>query len=101
MEYLNIKNKKIRFFAKKTEKKMFIYKAIQINSNWGRLTKLKASNLLIATSTKIPFYQTAFVKRCILSKRKNKVNSLINVSRLIFLNFARSGEIHGIKKAVW
>lgn len=101
MQYLNIKNKKKRFFYKKKEKKTYIYKVIQNNFNFGQLLQIKAFNLLLFFTTITPFYSTAFVKRCIISKRKKIVNNIIYVSRLVFLDFARSGEFYGIKKAVW
>ena len=101
MKHLNVKNKNIRFFTKKTEIKTFIYHAIQHNLSFGQLTVLKAHSIWLLTILRAPFYTTAFTNRCVLSNRKKRINKILNVSRLILLEFARFGELCGITKAVW
>jgi len=99
MKYLNIKNKKNRNTVKKLEQNKFILKIISKNTNLFDLTRWKASlklKKLKKTSSK-----TVVTNRCILSNRKNRLTRKINLSRLLFLNFARSAEINGIRKAAW
>lgn len=99
MKTLNIKSKKVRRFIKKTEQNRFILKTILKNTNLFHLTRWKACfklQNLPKTSSK-----TLITNRCIISRRKKRLNKIINVSRLVFLNFARLTEICGIKKSVW
>jgi small subunit ribosomal protein S14 len=99
MKNLNIKNKRIRKAIKKQEQNRFILKTISDNSNLFYLTRWKAffklRNLTKNSS------KTRMTNRCIVSGRKKRLTKILNVSRLVFLNFARLTEISGIKKAVW
>jgi small subunit ribosomal protein S14 len=99
MKILNIKNKRIRKVIKKLEQNRFILKTISSNSNLFYLTRWKAffqlRNLTKNSST------TRMTNRCIISGRKKRLSKILNVSRLVFLNFARLTEISGIRKAVW
>jgi ribosomal protein S14 len=99
MKYLNNKNKKNRKLVKSLEKKIFILKTIQYNTNLFYLIRWKANKIL--TSISKNSFKTSITNRCIISNRKKRLNKIINLSRLVFLDFARSGEIHGIRKAVW
>ncbi len=99
MKILNIKSKKVRQIKKKMEQHRFILKTILKNTNLFYLTRWKAffklRNLPKNSS------KTLINNRCIISKRKKRLTKILNVSRLVFLNFARLTEISGIKKAVW
>lgn len=99
MKIQNIKNKKVRQVIKKLEQNRFIFKTISKNTNLFYLTRWKAFfklKNLPKTSSK-----TIITNRCIITRRKKRLTKILNVSRLVFLNYARSAEISGIKKAVW
>ena len=99
MKILNIKDKKIRKVIKNLEQNRFILKTISKNANLFYLTRWKAffklKNLAKNSS------RTRMTNRCIISGRKKRLTKILNVSRLVFLNFARLTEISGVKKAVW
>lgn len=99
MKYLLVKDKQDRENIKKFEQKIFVIKSIQKNNNLSYLIRLKAT---LKLNDSLSSGSKTFLKnRCILSNRKKRLNRFINVSRLFFLSFARSGTIHGIQKAVW
>jgi ribosomal protein S14 len=99
VKILNIKNKKVRQVIKKLEQSRFILKTISKNTNLFYLTRWKAFfklKSLPKTSSK-----TIITNRCIITRRKKRLTKILNVSRLVFLKFARSAEISGIRKAIW
>ena len=99
MKYLNVKNKESRQNIKELEQRRFIYKTLLKNTNILYLTRWKAFfRLKFVKKTSSKTFST---NRCVISRRKKRFNKMINVSRLIFLNYARSSEISGIRKAVW
>jgi ribosomal protein S14 len=99
MKYLDIKNKKNRQDIKKLEQNRFIFKTVLKNTNLLYLSRWKAFfNLKNFKKTSSKFNTT---NRCAISRRKKRLNKLMNVSRLVFLNYARASEISGIQKAVW
>ncbi len=99
MKYLSFKNKRNRQEIKKHERDRFILKTILKNTNLFYLTRWKAF-FKLKNIQKISS-KTSVTNRCILSKRKKRLNKMLNVSRLVFLNFARIAEVNGIKKAIW
>lgn len=99
MKYLNIKNERSRQDIKKFEQNRFIFKTLLKNTNLLYLTRWKAFFKL--KNLKKTSSKTFSTNRCIISKRKKRLNKMMNVSRLMFLNYARSIEISGIQKAVW
>lgn len=89
----------MRQVIKKMEQNRFILKTILKNTNLFYLTRWKAFfklRSLPKTSSK-----TLITNRCIISQRKKRLTKIMNVSRLVFLSFARLAEISGIRKAVW
>jgi ribosomal protein S14 len=99
VKILSIKNKKMRQAIKNLEQSRFVLKTISKNTNLFYLTRWKAFfklRTLPKTSSK-----TLITNRCIISRRKKRLTKILNVSRLVFLNFARLAEISGIRKAVW
>ena len=89
----------MRQVVKKLEQNRFILKTISKNTNLFYLTRWKAFfklRSLPKTSSK-----TRITNRCIISGRKKRLTKILNVSRLVFLNFARLAEISGVRKAVW
>ena len=99
MKILNIKNKKMREVIKKLEQRRFILKTISKNTNLFYLTRWKAFFKL--RSLPKASSKTLITNRCIITRRKKRLTKVLNVSRLVFLNFARLAEISGIRKAVW
>lgn len=99
MKHLDVKNKKSRQLTKEFEKIKLILKTIIKNRNLFNLIRWKALNKIKILPKKSS--KTLFTNRCILSRRKKRLNKVINVSRLVFLNFARMTEICDIQKAVW
>jgi len=99
MKRLNLESKHTRQIIKNFEQNRFILKTILNNTNIFYLTRWKALSKLRKLQKKSS--KTLLTNRCIVSKRKKRLTKTINVSRLVFLNFARLAEISGIKKAVW
>lgn len=99
MRYLDIKNKKNRQAIKNLEQNRFICKTVLINTNLLYLLRWKA--FLKLKNFKKNSSKITVTNRCIISRRKKRLNKLINISRLVFLNYARLSEISGVQKAIW
>jgi len=99
MKLLAQKDKQIRSSVFKFETAQFILKSIIKNKKikssirWNAIIKLDS---LPKNSSK-----NKVNKRCILTNRKKGIISKFRLSRLAFLRLSRSGQISGIKKAVW
>jgi ribosomal protein S14 len=99
MKYLINKNKKSRRDIKTFEQLRFISKTLLKNTNLFYLTRWKAFSKL--KNSKKSSSKTFSTNRCIISTRKKRLTKMINVSRLVFLYYARLSEFSGIQKAVW
>lgn len=99
MKKLLAKDKKIRKTIKNLEKKKFILKSIQNNSNFCNLIRLNTFYKL----SKLPNYSSkVFVSnRCVETINKKKFTNLANFSRIVFLKLAKNGSIHGMQKFYW
>lgn len=98
MKHKDIKNKQARAAVQKLEQRRFILKTIIKNTNLFYLTRWKAF-FKLRSLPKISS-KTLITNRCIVSSRRKRLNKIINVSRLVFLSFARLAEINGVKKYV-
>lgn len=99
MKKILAKDKKIRKVIKNLEKKKFIFKSIQNNSNFCNLIRLNTFYKL----SQLPSYSSkVFVSnRCVETINKKKFNNLSNFSRIVFLKLAKNGSIYGLKKFYW
>lgn len=99
MKKILAKDQKIRKIVNKLEKKRFILKSIQNNSNFCKLVRLntfqKLSNLPVYSSSSL------ISNRCVETINKKKFTNLANFSRIVFLKLAKKGTINGLKKYYW
>ena len=99
MKKILAKDQKIRKIVNKLEKKRFILKSIQNNSNFCKLVRLntfyKLSNLPVCSSSSL------ISNRCVETINKKKFTNLANFSRIVFLKLAKKGSIHGLKRYYW
>ena len=77
----------------------FILKSIIKNKN--TLFSVRLNSILKLNSLCKHYTKTKINNYCIYSYRKKSVLSKYKMSRIIFLNLSRFGEISGIKKSVW
>ena len=97
-------NKKIQDLKKRRgtvqfEKKKNVFKSLIKNQNMSKLTNWELN--LKFLSFNMLYTKNKFVNRCIITGRKNNLNKVFRLSRLQFLEFARSGYIAGVKKSTW
>ena len=99
MKKILAKDQKIRKAIKKFEKKKFILKSIQNNSNFCNLVRLntfyKLSYLPVSGS------KSLISNRCVETINKKKFTNTANFSRIVFLKLAKKGMIHGLRKYYW
>jgi ribosomal protein S14 len=90
-----IKRKKYLLF----EINRFLLKSIIKNKNiW---LSIKFNVILKLHDLSIQYTKTKINNYCIYTFRKKSILSKFRMSRLIFLNLSRFGQIAGIKKSVW
>lgn len=99
MKKILAKDQKIRKEIKKLEKKRFILKAIQNNSNFCNLVRLN-------TFHKLSYLPTASSKslisnRCVETINRKKFTNLANFSRIVFLKLVKKGSIYGMQRYYW
>lgn len=99
MNYLKVKNKKIRKEIKKSEQKKLIIKLAELN-NYITLP-IKNNLLHHKSSLKKNSSFIRSTKRCILSNKKTIFNKKFRISRFMFLKYARLNILYGIKKNSW
>ena len=99
MNYLKVKNKKIRATIRKFEHKKFILKIVNMNKFLA--LAIKYNLLSIKLKIKKNNSHVRITKRCILSNKKAIINKKFRISRYMFLKFARLNLIHGLKKNYW
>jgi ribosomal protein S14 len=99
MKKLIHKDKKNRFAVKVFERKRFILKSIIKNISFSKLIRWNA----VVTFSNLPSNssETFIINCCIETGRKKRINKHFNFSRLEFLKFVRSGNIHGFRKSCW
>lgn len=79
------------------ENKQYVLKSLYKNV---KISKTLRWNSVIKVSDGV-YNPNQFVNRCIFSGQKKKINNFFNISRLVFLKFARRGLIPGLKKSTW
>ena len=99
MKKILIKDKKVREWIKKLERKKFVLKSIQNNSNFCNLIRL--NTLYKLSSLPIRSSKSLVSNRCVETINKKKFTSITNFSRVIFLKLAKDGSIHGLRKSYW
>lgn len=99
MKKLIEKDKKNRKIIKKLEKKNFILKIIQTNSNLPTLTRLNASSCLNIVGKN--FSKTLISNRCIATSNKRKFEKSTHYSRIFFSKLAKTQKIYGLYKSSW
>ena len=99
MKKLLEKDKKIRKKIKEFEKKKFILKIIQNNSNLPYLLRFNASNDLNSITKKAS--KTLVSNRCVATINKKKFGKFTHYSRIFFLKLAEKKKIFGLIRASW
>lgn len=99
MNYLKVKNKKIRATIQKFEHKKFILKTVNMNNYLA--SAIKYNLLYKKLKIKQNSSSVRLSKRCVLSNKKAIINKKFRISRYMFLKFARLNIIHGLKKNYW
>jgi|688.fasta_scaffold01740_8 ribosomal protein S14 len=90
-----IKRKKYLLF----EINRFLLKSIIKNKNiW---LSIKFNVILKLHDLSIQYTKTKINNYCIYTFRKKSLLSKFKMSRIIFLNFSRFGQISGVKKSIW
>lgn len=99
MKKLIQKDKKNRNRVKRYETYLFIYKNLNNNLNFSKLSRWKS----YVSSMNLPFKSSPIQinNRCILTGRKKRINKLYSFSRISFIKLVRSGNINGLKKSSW
>jgi ribosomal protein S14 len=87
-------------------KKLFLYEINKfilksITKNKKTLFSIKYNVFLFLDKLSKYSLKNKFNNYCIYTFRKRSLLSKFRMSRLIFLNLARNGQISGIKKSVW
>lgn len=99
MKKIVAKDIKVRKNIKHLEKKRFILKSIQNNSNFNNLIRLntfyKLSSLPVSSSKSLTS------NRCVETINKKKFTNLANFSRIVFLKLVKKGSIYGMQKYYW
>nr|YP_010516676.1 ribosomal protein S14 [Haslea pseudostrearia]UXN44219.1 ribosomal protein S14 [Haslea pseudostrearia] len=99
MKKILAKDRKIRKEIKKLEKKRFILKSIQNNSNFCNLVRLntfyKLSDLPSSSS------KSLISNRCVETINKKKFTNLANFSRIVFLKLIKAGSLYGMRRYYW
>ena len=99
MKKILAKDRKIRIEIKRLEKKRFILKSIQNNSNFSNLIRLNTFYKLGDLPT---FSSKSFISnRCVETINKKKFTNIANFSRIVFLKLAKKGSINGMQKHYW
>jgi len=90
-----IKRKKYLLF----EINRFLLKSIIKNKNiW---LSIKFNVILKLHDLSIQYTKNKINNYCIYNFRKKSLLSKFKMSRIIFLNFSRFGQISGVKKSIW
>ena len=93
----NNKIKRKKFFL--FEVNRFILKAIIKNKIL--LYSIRFNVILKLHDLSIQYTKTKINNYCIYTFRKKSLLSKFKMSRIIFLNFSRFGQISGVKKSIW
>ena len=99
MQYLSIKDKKIRASAAKLEWKRRLFNLISKNDSLGPRVRLSA----LILNTELSRWKTRVQSwnRCLETGRARAVFKKMGVSRHVFRDLARKGQLSGISNAVW
>ena len=97
MKKLLLKSKKNREVAMKSENKRVILKSLVYNNNFIKPIKWNTGENMF----KINFNYTKSTRRCIVSNKKNIINKYYNISRIVFLNYAKKKVIPGLIESTW
>lgn len=102
MKHIDIKNKNNFSLIKTKEHEIFLAKIIAYNSNILPLLRTDSyKNLHKKIIISKKGLKTTIVNRCVFSLYKKRLNKRINISRHLFLKFAREGSIYGLKRNIW
>ena len=99
MKKIKIKDAVNRKKVKKSELKWFVLKQIYTNSNFFKLLRWNALNKLnnfFRNGSK-----TFLSNRCVKTTNKKTFHKFSNFSRIVFLRFAKSGFVSGLRKSCW
>lgn len=99
MKKLIIKDKNIRSYFKKINKKYFILKSIIKNKYFLILVRYKAYKLLQKLVEL--FSIISVTNRCVKTINKKSFNKFTLLSRFIYLKLIRAGKISSFQKSSW